>query len=93
MDAIKLGMLGGFARLLPSVQGISAGARFWLTERRPDRLEYEVQVGGVTETYASCDELLRSDCDAVAILTPTTSKPPGRVHAESSSLPGSEQCH
>ncbi|MFW5846042.1 MAG: Gfo/Idh/MocA family protein, partial [Planctomycetota bacterium] len=40
-----------------------------LCEQRPDVLAEQAQAHGITRTYTSFDELLRSDVDAVAIFT------------------------
>lgn len=72
MKTLKVGILGAgsFARAFtplfkahPDVRGVS------LTEVFPERLSQEAALAGVTETYHSLDELLKSDCDAVAIFT------------------------
>ena len=72
MKPIKVGILGagGFARAFtplfkahPQVRAVS------LTEILPERRRAEAALAGVTETYGSLDELLASDCDAVAIFT------------------------
>src|SRR5271154_235582 len=72
MRPIKVGILGtgGFARAFtplfkahPQVRAVS------LAEIMPGRLKDEAALAGITETYASLDELLRSDCDAVALFT------------------------
>jgi predicted dehydrogenase len=72
MNAIKVGILGagGFARAFtplfqahPQVRAVS------IAERLPARRHEEAALAGVSETYGSLDELLASDCDAVAIFT------------------------
>src|SRR5579859_1392327 len=72
MKSIKLGILGagGFARAFtplfrahPQVRAVS------MAEVLPERLREEAKLAGIAETYASLDELLASDCDAVAIFT------------------------
>jgi predicted dehydrogenase len=72
MKPIKIGILGagGFARAFtplfkahPQVRAVS------LTELIPERRLQEAALAGVTETHGSLDELLASDCDAVAIFT------------------------
>jgi len=72
MKPIKVGILGagGFARAFtplfkahPQVRGVS------IAELIPERRKEEAALAGVTETYGSLDELLASDCDAVAIFT------------------------
>ncbi len=79
MNTLKIGILGAgsFARAFthlfkvhPLVRALS------LTERLPGRLQAEARIAGVTETYASFDELLKSDCDAVAIFTPRQTHAP-----------------
>ena len=73
MKQIKLGVLGAgsFARAFfpifkahPSVRAVS------LAEPLADRRQAQAAAFGIGETYASLEELLRSDCDAVAIFTP-----------------------
>lgn len=72
MKPLKVGILGagGFARAFtplfkahPGVRGIS------IAELLPERRREEAALAGVTEAYGSLDELLASDCDAVAIFT------------------------
>lgn len=72
MKPIKIGILGAgsFARAFtplfkahPQVRGVS------IAEIIPERLKAEAGRAGVTETYGSLEELLASDCDAVAIFT------------------------
>lgn len=72
MKSIKLGVIGAgaFARVFiplfkahPGVRAVS------LAERLPERRAAEAKGAGITETYASFEELLASDCDAVAIFT------------------------
>jgi predicted dehydrogenase len=72
MKPIKIGILGAgsFARAFiplfkahPLVRGVS------LAEIVPERLRAEAARAAVTETYGTLDELLASDCDAVAIFT------------------------
>ena len=72
MKPIKIGILGagGFARAFtplfkahPLVRAVS------LTEILPERRRTEAELAGITETYGSLDELLASDCDAIAIFT------------------------
>ena len=72
MNSIKIGVLGAgsFARAFvplfrahPQVRGVS------IAELIPDRRRKEAAAAGVTETYGSLEELLASDCDAVAIFT------------------------
>ncbi|HEY1765506.1 MAG TPA: Gfo/Idh/MocA family oxidoreductase [Opitutaceae bacterium] len=72
MKSIKLGILGagGFARAFtplfkahPQVRAVSIAETF------PERRQEEARLAGISETYGSLDELLASDCDAVAIFT------------------------
>ena len=72
MNSIKIGVLGAgsFARAFlplfkahPQVRGVS------IAELIPERRRKEAEAAGVTETYATLEELLASDCDAVAIFT------------------------
>jgi predicted dehydrogenase len=84
MKPIKIGILGtgAFARVFtplfkahPQVRAVS------LTERLPERLAAESALAGVTECYGSFDELLRSDCDAIAIFTPRQTHAPFAIAA------------
>jgi predicted dehydrogenase len=72
MNTIKIGIIGAgsFARAFiplfkahPNVRGVS------IAELIPDRLRAEAGRAAVTETYGTLEELLASDCDAVAIFT------------------------
>lgn len=72
MRRIKVGILGAgsFAHVFiplfkahPLCRGVA------IAELLPERRAAEAAAGGVTETYASLEELLASDCDAVAIFT------------------------
>jgi predicted dehydrogenase len=72
MKPVKVGILGagGFARAFtplfkahPLVRAVS------IAELIPGRRREEAALAGVTEAYGSLDELLGSDCDAVAIFT------------------------
>ncbi len=72
MRPIKVGILGAgsFARAFvplfkahPQVRGVS------IAEVMPERRRAEAARAAVTETYESLEELLASDCDAVAIFT------------------------
>jgi predicted dehydrogenase len=72
MKRIKVGILGagGFARAFtplfkahPQVRAVS------MAEIIPERRKAEASLAGVGETHGSLDELLASDCDAVAIFT------------------------
>ena len=72
MKTLKIGILGAgsFSRAFvplfkahPLVRGVS------LAELIPERRRAEAASAGVTETYGSLEELLASDCDAVAIFT------------------------
>jgi predicted dehydrogenase len=72
MNSIKVGILGagGFARAFtplfkvhPQVRAVS------IAELLPERRREEAALAGISETYGSLDELLASDCDAVAIFT------------------------
>ena len=72
MKPIKIGILGAgsFARAFvplfkahPQVRGVS------IAEILPDRRRIESARAAVAETYGSLEELLASDCDAVAIFT------------------------
>jgi predicted dehydrogenase len=72
MKPIKVGILGAgsFARAFipifkahPDVSSVS------LAEIVPARLREQASQAGIAETYGSLDELLASDCDAVAIFT------------------------
>ncbi len=72
MKPFKIGVLGAgsFARaFIPLFQAHPLVAAVTLTERLPDRLQSEAADFGITETFATLEELLRSDCDAVAIFT------------------------
>ncbi|HEY0944557.1 MAG TPA: Gfo/Idh/MocA family oxidoreductase [Opitutaceae bacterium] len=72
MNSIKLGILGAgaFARVfLPLFKAHPAVRAVSLAELLPDRRREEAARAGITETYASLEELLASDCDAVAIFT------------------------
>lgn len=84
MKHIKIGILGAgsFARSFtplfkshPLVRAVS------LTERLPERLAAEAAIAGVTEVYHSFDELLASDCDAVAIFTQRETHAPFAIRA------------
>lgn len=72
MNSIKVGILGtgSFARVFiplfkvhPAVRAVS------IAELLPDRRRTEATLAGITETHASLEELLASDCDAIAIFT------------------------
>ena len=72
MKPIRIGILGAgsFARAFiplfkahPLVRGVS------IAEIVPERRRAEAARAGVAETYATLEELLASDCDAVAIFT------------------------
>ena len=72
MKPIKIGILGAgsFARAFvplfkahPQVRGVS------IAEVIPERRRVEAARAAVAETYGSLEELLASDCDAVAIFT------------------------
>ncbi len=84
MKPFKIGVIGAgsFARSFtplfqahPLVSGVS------LTERLPDRLAAEAAHAGVTEVYTSFDDLLASDCDAVAIFTQRDTHAPFAIRA------------
>lgn len=84
MNSLKIGILGAgsFARCFtplfkahPLVRAVA------LCERLPDRLENEMRLAGVSEGYTSFDELLRSDCDAIAIFTQRDTHAPLAVRA------------
>lgn len=72
MDRIKIGILGAgrfahvFHRLFQAHPGVRAVS---LAELLPERRRAEAAAAGITETYGSLEELLASDCDAVAIFT------------------------
>lgn len=72
MKKIKLGIVGAgaFARVfIPLFQAHPQVRAVSLAERLPERREAEAKRAGVTETLGSFEELLASDCDAVAIFT------------------------
>ncbi len=72
MKSIKIGILGagGFARAFTPLFQAHPGVRaVSLAEVLPERRREEAALTGIAETYGSLDELLASDCDAVAIFT------------------------
>jgi len=84
MKPMKIGILGtgSFARAFiplfkshPLVSGIS------LTDRLPERLAAEAAHFGVTEQHNSFEELLASDCDAIAIFTQRDTHAPFAMRA------------
>ncbi len=72
MKPIKIGILGAgsFARAFtPLFKAHPQVRRVSITEVLPERRREEAALAGVAETYSTLEELLASDCDAVAIFT------------------------
>ena len=73
---------GGFARCFTPLFQAHPGVReVSLTEVLADRLREEAAFAGVRETFSSFEELLKSDCDAIAIFTPRHTHAPFAIAA------------
>lgn len=84
MKSIKIGVVGtgAFARCFaPLFQAHPLVRDVAFCERIPERLKQEMQLAGVTEGYLSFDDLLQSDCDAVAIFTQRDTHAPLAIRA------------
>lgn len=72
MRQIKVGIVGAgsFARVFTPLFKAHPGVRaVSIAEVLPQRRAAEAKLAAITETYGSFEELLKSDCDAVAIFT------------------------
>ncbi len=84
MKPIKIGILGAgsFARAFtPLFKAHPLTRAVSLTDRLPDRLAAEAAHASIVETHASFDDLLRSDCDAIAIFTQRDTHAPFALRA------------